>query len=296
MRHNPPYNGRMADRKSLKGITAEAFVSDADKWALDKLKKVPLMPQIVSKFYEHGIDRWLYAVNMSMSVRCGPRQYPSLHRILQESCQVLDMPEPELYLTNNPFPNAWAGGVERPFITLRSSIVGNLTDEQLYHLMGHELGHIKADHILYFSVGAMLIPLLELLGRRTLGWSDLATQALMLAFYEWSRQAEFSADRAGLLVAQNFDTSTDAMIMLTSGATRFDGEIDREAYLEQARTYQDAGDSLGKMLIWVWLGQLYATHPMPVHRAQQLERWVQSGAYERIMAGNYEREKPTKAG
>jgi len=31
-----------------------------------------------------------------MSVRCGPSQYPTLYNILRESCQVLDMPEPEL--------------------------------------------------------------------------------------------------------------------------------------------------------------------------------------------------------
>lgn len=295
LRANWPYNWIMADRKHFKGITADAFVSDADKWALDKLKKVPLMPQVVSKFYEYGIDRWMYAINMSMSVRCGPTQYSSLYSMLRESCNVLDMPEPELYITNNPFPNAWAGGVERPYITLRSSIVNNLTDEQMFHLIGHELGHIKAEHVLYFSVGAVLIPLLDLLGRRTLGWSDVATQALILAFYEWSRQAEFSADRAGLLVSQELNTSVDAMIRLTAGQTRFDSELSREAYMDQARTYQDGVDQIGKALIWIFMGKEW-THPMPVHRAQQLERWQQSGAFDRIIAGNYERMPKEKAG
>ncbi len=286
----------MAERKVLTGITAEAFVSDTDKWALDKLKKVPLMPQLISKFYEYGFDRWMYAMNMSMSVRCGPNQYESLYKILRESCEVMDMPEPELYLTNNPYPNAFAGGVERPYITLRSSIVNNLTDEQLYHLVGHELGHIKADHVLYFSVGALLIPLLELLGRRTLGWSDIATQALVIAFYEWSRQAEFSADRAGLLVAQSIETSIDANIALTAGSHRFDKEMNRDAFMDQARAYQDAGplDQVGKAIIWMLMGK-YWTHPMPVHRAQQLERWYQSGAYERILAGDYSRVPSDKA-
>jgi Zn-dependent protease with chaperone function len=285
----------MADRKHFTGMTADAFVSDADKWALDKLKKVPLMPQLVAKFYEYGIDRWMYAVNMSMSVRCGPTQYSSIYSMLRESCATLDMPEPELYLTNNPVPNAWAGGVERPYITLRSSIINNLTDEQMYHLIGHELGHIKAEHVLYFSVGAVLIPLLDLLGRRTLGWSDLATQALVLAFYEWSRQAEFSADRAGLLTTQDLNTSIDAMIKLTAGTTRFDEELSREAYMEQARTYQDGVDQIGKALIWIFVGKEW-THPMPVHRAQQVERWHQSGAFDRIMAGNYERMPKEKVG
>ena len=53
-------------------------------------------------------------MNMSMSVRCGPTQYKTLYGIMRESATVLDMPEPELYITSNPFPNAFAGGVERP--------------------------------------------------------------------------------------------------------------------------------------------------------------------------------------
>lgn len=278
----------MDERKYLKGLKAEAFVSDSDRWALDKLKKVPLLPQLISKFYELGIDRWMYLMNMSMSVRCGPNQYPSLYNILHESCKVLDMPEPELYLTNNPFPNAWAGGIERPYITLRSSIVDNLSDEELYHLVGHELGHIKAEHILYINVAAVLFPLLEYVGRRTLGLGDAAYYGLIIAFYEWIRQAELSADRAGLLVAQDIDISVDANIALTAGPNRLRAEQSREEFINQARAYQDVGaiDQIGKALLWVLMGSTY-THPMPVHRVQELIKWTEGGNLQRILSGDY---------
>ncbi len=278
------------ERKLLTGISADAFVSDADMWALEKLKKLPLLPVVIKKFYEVGFDRWFYCMNMSMSVRCGPSQYPTLYNILRESCQVLDMPEPELYVSNNPFPNAFAGGVERPYITLRSSIVDTLSDEQLYHIVGHELGHIKANHVLYFSVGAVLFAILDMLGRRTLGASDIASYALVLAFYEWTRQAEFSADRAGLLVAQELGLSLETQISLTAGPNRLRHEQSKDAFMDQARAYQDADtlDSIGKAVLFMLYGKTF-THPMPVHRAQELERWYLSGAYERIMSGDYGR-------
>jgi Zn-dependent protease with chaperone function len=278
----------MSEKKILTGISADAFTSDADKWALDKLKKLPLVPQLVSKFYEVGIDRWLYCYNMSSSIRCGPNQYPTLYNIMRESCKVMDMPEPELYVSNNPFPNAFAGGVERPYVTLRSSMIDTMTDEELYFIMGHELGHIKAKHILYFSVGSLLFPLLDLLGRRTMGASDVATYALVLAFYEWSRQAEFSSDRAGLLVAQDPMTAIRSQIKLAAGPSRLASELSEEAFLEQARAYQDADtlDKLGKFVLFATMGKTL-THPMPVHRTQELERWVQSGAYDRILNGDY---------
>ncbi|MCB8932110.1 MAG: M48 family metallopeptidase [Fimbriimonadaceae bacterium] len=287
----------MAKRKILTGIPASAFVADTDRIALEALKRVPLLPQLIQKFYEVGLDRWMYCYNMSMSVRCGPKQYKTLYAILKESSAILDMPEPELYITNNPFPNAFAGGVERPYITLRSSMIDTLTDEQLYHLMGHELGHIKAGHILYKSVASVLLPLLELLGRRTFGLGDVASVGIMLAFYEWSRQAELTADRAGLLVSQSLDLSIDANLALTAGPNRLSGEMNRDAFMEQARAYQDAGtlESIGKVLIFMLMSSTY-THPMPVHRTQELERWVQTGAYDRILAGDYARVGDAKAG
>ncbi len=277
-------------------MSADAFVSDTDKWALEKLKKIPLLPLVISKFYEYGLDRGTYCMNMSMSVRCGPKQFKTLHEILLESCHVLDMPVPELYITNNPFPNAFAGGVERPYITLRSSMVETMTDEQLFYLIGHELGHIKAKHVLYFSVGFVLKEILELIGRRTFGTSDVATYALLMAFAEWSRQAEFSADRAGLLVCQEVGVTLDAMITMTAGRTRLSHEVSREAFMDQARAYQDADaiDEFWKIMIFILYGTFF-THPMPVHRAQELERWVLSGKFDDIMAGRYEREKEAVA-
>lgn len=275
-------------RQTFPGLAADAFVSDADRWALQKLQAVPLMPQLVAKFWEIGIDRWLYCYNMGMAVRCGPRQYPTLYNILRESCQILDVPEPELYVTNNPYPNAYAGGVERPYIVLRSSIIDNLSDEGLYHLIGHELGHIKANHVLYFSVAALLLPLLDLLGRRTMGVTDVASYALVLALYEWSRQAEFSADRAGLLVSQSIDLSLEAQLALTAGPSRLRHELSLEAFMEQARVYQEAGklDQIGKALLFALIGKTF-THPMPIHRAQAMERWYLSGGFDRIVKGEY---------
>jgi Zn-dependent protease with chaperone function len=286
----------MPERKILTGITADAFTSDTDLWALDKLKKIPLLPILIQKFYEHGMDRWMYCMNMSQSVRCGPKQHKTMYNIMRECSAILDMPEPELYVTCNPYPNAHTYGVERPYITLQSSIIDLLTEDQMYHLMGHELGHIKAGHVLYISVASVLWPLLEGLGRVTFGLGDVATVGLLLAYYEWFRQAEISADRAGLLVCQNLDDSIDVNLRLTGGKTRYADELSREAFMEQARAYQDANtfhDTMGKIVNFLFVTSLY-THPMPVHRVQQLERWVQSGAYDRILAGDYSRPSKTK--
>lgn len=279
-------------RNTFPGITSDAFVSPTDKKALAALKRIPLLPQLITKFHEVGADRWIYCFNMATSTRCGPRQYNTLWNINEECASILDMPTPELYVTSNPFPNAFAGGVERPYITLRSGIIDTLTDEELYHLMGHELAHIKAGHILYKSVALLLMPLLEMIGRRTFGVGDAVNIALVSAFLEWSRQAELSADRGGLLCAQDFDLSAQANLSLCAGPNRLSHEQSVDAFLDQSRAYQDMNflDSIGKFLVFFFYAA-QSTHPMPVYRTQDLERWHQSGEYERIMSGEYPREE-----
>jgi hypothetical protein len=146
------------------------------------------------------------------------------------------------------------------------------------------------------SVARLLLPLLEMLGRRTFGLGDVASIGLILAFYEWHRQAEITADRAGLLVAQSLDTSIDANLMLTAGPHRFRHELSREAFAEQAQAYQDAGtlEQIGKVLLFFLMSATYS-HPMPVHRTQMLQRWVLSGEFDKIMAGDYARETAKSA-
>ncbi|MBS1724942.1 MAG: M48 family metallopeptidase [Armatimonadetes bacterium] len=276
----------MAKRKRFPGLTYTAYAADTDKKAMDALQKIPLLPKVVQKFHEVGYDRWMYAYNMATAVRCGPQQYHKLYDTLRECCEILDMPEPELYVSSNPFPNAFAGGVERPYVTVRSGMIDCLNDEQLYHLIGHELGHIKSGHLLYHSIAAVLIPLLDALGRRTLGVGDALTIGLVLAFLEWSRQAELSADRAGLLCAQDFELSAKANLLLCAGPSRMREDANVDAFLDQSRAYQEMGamDSIGKLLVFFFYGA-QSTHPMPVHRTKELEKWYLSGDYERIMAG-----------
>lgn len=277
-------------RVRLTGIEPAAFTTEADRKALAALERVPLLPAVLRKFSELGLDRWYYCMNMAMAVRCGPKQYRTLYGIFQECCEVLDVPEPELYISSNPFPNAFAGGVERPFITLRNSIVDTLSDQQLYHLIGHELGHVKSGHMLYHMVGRLLIPLLQALGRRVPILGDAATIGLVFAFFEWMRQSEISCDRAGLLVSQDLQTSLEANLAMTAGPNRFASEASIGTFMEQARTYQEAAplDQLGKIILYFTSTWAF-THPMPVYRAQQLEKWAETGDYRKILHGIYPR-------
>ena len=60
-----------------------------------------------------------------------------------------------------------------------------------------------------------------------------------------------------------------------------------EAFLDQAREYDTAGDVRDGLL--KVLNLLGTTHPFAVVRVAELDRWRRSGAYEAILSGDYPR-------
>lgn len=174
---------------------------------------------------------------------------------------------------------------------LSSALVENFTNDELLFVIGHELGHVKCGHVLYQMVGRLLLPLLEAIGSITMGIGQLAGIGLVSGFYEWLRQAEFSADRAGLLVCQDARVACTAIMKLGGGGTRLDGEMNVDAFLEQARQHAESASAEGiakGLLFFLYNWQL--THPQVVFRARELDQWVQSDEYERILGGHYPRD------
>ena len=88
-----------------------------------------------------------------------------------------------------------------------------------------------------------------------------------------------------MLASQDPEAARRALMKLAGGARM--SELNPDAFLEQAHDYDavpDVRDGLLKIL------QLQGnTHPFAVVRFAELDRWINSGEYERILAGDYPR-------
>jgi hypothetical protein len=116
--------------------------------------------------------------------------------------------------------------------------------------------------------------------------AGIALLPFQLALMEWFRKAEFSADRAGLLVTQDLHVTASTFLKM-AGGKRLDDEISVDAFLEQASKYETTGDFADK--VWQVINTAFRSHPFATVRAAELQRWVQSGEYDKIMAGDYRR-------
>jgi Zn-dependent protease with chaperone function len=267
--------------RPLVGLDVEEFRHPHDAKATDALKKVPGLDTLIKKVMEYGLERLYYVENVASNLRVTPKMYPRLHRSLTWATKILEVPEPEMYVTVDPKPNAFTYGHTKPFIQITSGLIDMLSDEELFFVIGHEVGHIKAGHVLYGTMARSISAIVSILGQATLGFGAILGQGLVIALYEWYRCAELTADRAALLCVQDVEPARDTFMKLAGGTTRLAAEMDREEFLRQVREYEDVDrsnlDKAYKVLL-----TLFRDHPFAMQRAKELDAW--SSEYETLLA------------
>ncbi len=275
-------------RQTFPEIAGVSWEHPADRAALQALRAVPGVDEVIRRVLALlGGERGIRLLFQGNAVRVGATQFPKLWHLHNEVCTTFDWGVvPELYVSHTPFFNAGAYGIDRPFIVVHSAAIELLDDDELRVLMAHELGHVISGHALYRTIAAILA-LISLGALPTL--AGLAVLPVRLAFLEWSRKSELSADRAGLLGGQDI-TVAQRLDMKMAGGGRgdgFAGQLNVEAFMQQAHEY--ASSSEGLDVVYKVLSTLALTHPMHTVRAAELQRWVATGEYDRILRGEYTR-------
>jgi Zn-dependent protease with chaperone function len=274
----------------LPGISARAWEHPADRAALASLGRIPGLGQVLKTLFGSTSDRSLRLFFLASAIRVNETQCPKLHRLLIQACDILDQPVPELYVSNHPVANAGAVGINKPFVLIHSSLIDQLDSEELLFVIGHELGHIASGHALYRTMIELLLQYGRLL--TGIGLPPLAMTAVLLALLEWYRKSELSADRAGLLACQEPQVAYAAFMKMAGG--RHPEQLSLDQFLVQAADYEKSPDVLDD--IYKVLNLLGQTHPFPVLRLGELKPWVDSGAYQKILEGNYPRRADDPAG
>jgi Zn-dependent protease with chaperone function len=271
-------------RVTLTGISSRAWEHPADRGALTALRELRGFDDVVKAFFGMWNERGFRLQFLAGSIRVDHRQYPRVYQRFTEAASVLDVAElPELYVTQQPIINGQAIGLNKPFIVVSTAAVEKLDDDELRALLGHELGHVRSGHAVYKTIMMILTRWTTSIAWLPIG--ALALRAIIAAMLEWWRKAELSADRAGLLAGQDPAASLRLLMKLAGGGDL--SQIDTAAFLEQAAEYEGGGDlrdSIHK--IGLVAG---STHPVPVARAAELRKWVDSGEYARIIGGDYPR-------
>ena len=279
------------ERVKFEDLEASAFQHPLDRQATENLKLLVGFDLLVAKFLEFGLERMLYVYNIASAVQVGPKQFPKLNNMLHENAEILDVPVPEMYVSQTPVVNALTNGHTRPYIMLYTGLLDLMTDEEVKTVIAHELGHVKCGHVLYLTMANVLSQLTTQVTQMAWGIGTPVFYLLYGALLNWRRRSELSSDRASLLVMQNPAPVISALTKLAAGSQRFADQLSPEEFLNQARIYTEEMDQSFPDIIYRFVAEtdLSRTHPFMVERVKEIDLWSASDQYKDILAGNYAR-------
>jgi Zn-dependent protease with chaperone function len=209
-------------------------------------------------------------------VRTGPNQYPEIHEMGVECARRLGIGIPQIYIQYDVQMNAFAVSVEdtEPIICLTSAIVQAMTPGELKSVIGHECGHIHNNHGIYniaadvLTTGAAggiaaIVPGLAAV-------MSLITAGVRIMFLDWSRCAEVTCDRSGMICS---DDPKDAFMVnakLGFGGGSALADINIDEYLKQT------GDTQATVARFM---EIANTHPVSHKRILAEKLFLQSDLF-----------------
>ena len=273
----------LLSKTPLVGLKADEFRHPLDLEATKAIKQIPGIDMLVRNLLGPMAEQFFYVENIAASVLVGEQQLPQFHELLLAACQTLELEPPQLYVRQHPSPNAYTFAMrgKQPFVVLHTSLIELLTPEEIQAVIAHELGHLKCDHGVYLT----LVNLIVLAAGQLPNLGAMVAQALQTQLLEWVRCAEFTCDRAALLATQDPKVVMSLLMKLAGGSPTLAPQLNLDAFIAQARAYDEISNtSLGEMLKSAQTAQL--THPVPVLRAREIDRWASSQEYNSLLHGH----------
>lgn len=139
-----------------------------------------------------------------------------------------------------------------------------MNNDELILILGHEFSHIRCHHtnwiVITNSSEGIRIPIL----------SDI----MGFIFLMWSRKAEFTADRGGLLASRNLKASISALSKIAVGEKLYK-ELNIDVFIDQDKQIND--DIISK------ISQTLSTHPYTVKRLLALKDYYKSRNYKQLI-------------
>jgi Zn-dependent protease with chaperone function len=205
---------------------------------------------------------------LGTAVKVSERQFPKLHDITAQCAERLHIAMPDVYVVPNVGAlNASTFGTnDDSFIALNGVLVDHLSDEELRFVIGHECGHIQNNHVVYMTALYYLTYSANLFLR----W--IVTPAVM-ALQSWTRRAEITCDRAGLICCGDLKPGSSALARLALGSNRLASQLDMEEYLKQL---EESQEDAGRLM------ELFHSHPYLPKRVAALRLFAKTHYFHKV--------------
>ena len=268
------------NKKILTGLDHTQYEHPFDQKALEALRNTPGVDLVGKYITKHLVER-MYTVQYTGShLKVTPDNYPNIYEYLQYAAQILDVKKvPELYIQWGYDINAMTVGAENPIIVLNSGLIDLCDDDEIMFIIGHELGHVKSNHMLYHMMAQVINFIID-----QIPFGSIAAAPLQYALYYWDRMSEFTADRAGLMACQSKEAAIRAFMKMSGMPIKQYNNMNYQTFLQQAADFKQLDyEGLNKVIKLISIAD--ATHPWTVMRAAELLNWINAGGFNSFAPG-----------
>lgn len=254
------------------------FTHNLDRQTRSSLENIPGFEKLMKAFMRGYAERMNHMENMSSKVLLSPHQLPRIYNLLPPVCERLEIEQPPLYLQRDDVPNAYTQGDNIPDITVTTGLLEQMTDDEVQVVLAHECGHIVCHHVLYRTMGSVILG-----GSSFFIELPLISDALRLAFYHWIRCSELSADRAAAVFCGNTTDVAQVMFRLAGCPKDADDETSLDAFMSQASSYEEfmQSSNWNKFLSYNLLAN--HEHPFLAVRASEIMKWKDDPMYQSLV-------------
>ena len=148
-----------------------------------------------------------------------------LDELVADCARILNVSKPTVIVRNDPRTTAYVVASDsQTFLVLTSALIKlyDGADDELRFVIGHELGRIKCEHLQVRKAALGLITVLTTVNQAAApAGADAVLPTLLVGrMVTWAREAEISADRAGLLCCGHPQIAFNALARLLQVWTR----------------------------------------------------------------------------
>jgi len=229
------------DSHQYSDISPDAFTHPLDRKAISALRKIPGFDFALKKMMAYGYEKILRVNSMADDVKVTPKTCGYIYEMVEHAAKCIGISQPDVFINQDPYPNAFTFGIEYPIISIQSGLIELLSEDELFAVIAHEVTHIKCHHVLYKMLANFLVDASSLLGL-----AGGLIIPLNIALLEWSRKAELSADRGALIVTNNKDASIKLLMKLAGGSAQLSEMIDEAEFVSQAEQFEKMTKGIGR--------------------------------------------------
>jgi predicted Zn finger-like uncharacterized protein len=266
-------------------VDRSVFLWAQDGQAMNKLQSISALHSAVKSVSDKVGRPWIEST--FNGIRLGPRQFPDVWVRAVLAARILGLPKmPDVYISGDSQWNTYTYGTDTSaFIVLGTAILNNFQNDDLLFVLAREMGHCQAGHALWKTVSRFLVGdtsthgILSngVLNAISLSPTKWLQDAVDLPLMAWARQADITADRAGLFAIGDEALARRVLLAWSIRSARLLKQVNIEEWMKQEDASDDQMTRFSEMTT---TSSMYTTRRLRLlgqsARETELMRWSQT--------------------